>query len=140
MTGLILPEELAEAALAEPVVAPVVDGTSAPVADGTEVDTDGDGPESSPSKRGFRTMITAIPQAVQSRSIAMNAMSFCFAEGPRGRTTIVGVFPRRGLSGRSGMRIVIWPGRAGANACGGVCGYATAGAADGCGPELGWAG
>ena len=67
---------------------------------------------SSPSQRGLRQMITAMPHAVTSRSIVMNAMSFCFADGPRGRTTSVGVLPSRalrapgGTGGRSGMRIV----------------------------------
>lgn len=62
---------------------------------------------SSPSNRGFRQMITAMPHAVTSNSIAMNASSFCFADGPRGRTTTVAVLPRRGFTGRSGMRMVI---------------------------------
>ena len=69
---------------------------------------DGVGPKlSSPSNRGFRQMITAMPHAVTSNSIAMNASSFCFADGPRGRTTTVAVLPRRGFTGRSGMRMVI---------------------------------
>ena len=62
---------------------------------------------SSPSNRGFRQMITAMPHAVTSNSIAMNASSFCFADGPRERTTTVAVLPRRGFTGRSGMRMVI---------------------------------
>jgi hypothetical protein len=78
-------------------------------ATGADVVADGFAPRlSSPSQRGFRQMITAMPHAVTSRSIAMNARSFCFADGPRGRTTTVAVLPRRGFTGRSGMRIVIW--------------------------------
>jgi len=68
----------------------------------------GDG--SRPSQRGFRQMIMAMPHAVKSSSIAMKATSFCFIDGPRARTTRVGVFWRRGLTaltGRSGIRIVI---------------------------------
>ena len=75
---------------------------------GADVVADGPPPSASrPSQRGLRLMITAMPQAVTSINIAMNATSFCFAEGPRGRTTTVGVLPRRGFIGRSGMRTVI---------------------------------
>lgn len=85
-------------------------GERAPVAGDAEADADGAGAgRSSPRRPGLRQMITAIPQAVTSRSIAMNATSFCFAEGPRRRMTIVGIFARRMLTGRSGIRIVIWP-------------------------------
>ena len=130
------PELVADAVGAVPALA--VDAPGVP--DGVDAETDADGAApgtpSSPSHR-LKKMIPATPAAVQSTSIAAKATSFCVAEGPRGRTTTVAVFPRRGLSGRSGIRIVICPARAGANEWGGVCGYATAGDTFGCGPELG---
>lgn len=87
------------------VVVEVVDVAAGGVVERPE---DGVGPRlSSPSNRGFRQMITAMPHAVTSNSIAMNASSFCFADGPRVRTTTVAVLPRRGFTGRSGMRMVI---------------------------------
>jgi hypothetical protein len=97
-----------------------------------ETEAEGTPPGSSPRSRGLRQMITAMPHAVTSKSIAMNATSFCFAEGPRIRMTTVGVLARRGFStGRSGMRIVICgPLRAGNGA--GVNGCEAAS-----GPELG---
>ena len=62
----------------------------------------------------------------------MNATSFCFAEGPRARITTVGVLPRRMPTGRSGMRIVMFPAAAWrGNGCGVKGCDAT------CGPELG---
>ena len=83
---------------------------AAPVAGAADADGAGAGADrSSPSSAGLRQMITAIPQAVTRRSIAMNATSFCIADGPRRRMTIVGVFARRMLTGRSGIRIVICP-------------------------------
>lgn len=95
---------------------------------------------SSPSQRGLRQMITAIPHATKSSSIAMNAKSFCFGDGPRTRTTRVGVLARRGLSGRSGIRIVSCATPRWGNARG-VCGYdGLAGAAFRCGPDGGWPG
>jgi hypothetical protein len=73
---------------------------------------------SSPSQRGWRQMITAIPHAVTSSNIATKAASFCFIDGPRARTTIVGVLARRGTIGRSGMRTVICAGLRGLRPCG----------------------
>ena len=96
---------------------------------------------SRPIQRGLRQMITAMPHAVTRSSIAMKARSFCFADGPRGRTTSVGVLPRRaliafapgGTSGRSGMRIVIC-----AAARGFIGGVANGGGALAvCGPDPG---
>lgn len=140
-------DALAEAvALALAVATGVIEALGALVALGaltdpvpagaTEADVeDADDPSGSrPRSRGLRQMITAMPQAVTSTSIAMKATSFCFADGPRGRITIVGVLPRRMLpAGRSGMRIVMCPAPRGCtgNACG----------VNGCdaawGPELG---
>ena len=78
---------------------------------------------SSPSHFGFRQMITAIPHAVTRSNIAMNARSRCLVLGPRGRTTMVGVLPRRAFTGRSGMRIVICGAPRGCTGIGcGVCG------------------
>ena len=92
-----------------PVLLPVLGAPS--VADGitgTVGVADGAPPRfSRPSQCGLRQMITAMPQAVTSKSIAMNARSRCLVDGPRGRTTMVGVLPRRAFTGRSGMRIVI---------------------------------
>ena len=108
----------------------------APLTGAAEAEAEGVGgaSESSPRSPGLRQMITAMPQAVTIRSIAMNATSFCFADGPRGRMTIVGVLARRGFTGRSGMRIVMCPRPEGGNGCGVNGCDAT------CGPELGWAG
>ena len=69
-------------------------------------DADGVPPGSIPSSFGLRQMITAMPHAVTRSSIAMNATSFCFVDGPRWRTTMVFVLARRGFTGRSGIRIV----------------------------------
>lgn len=100
----------ADADEAAPLAEVAALGEMAPVAGDADADGAGAGAgRSSPRRPGFRQMITAIPQAVTRRSIAMNATSFCFAEGPRRRMTIVGVFARRMLTGRSGIRIVICP-------------------------------
>lgn len=86
-----------------------------------------------PSHPGFRQMMTAIPHAVTSTSIAMKATSFCAALGPRGWTTTV---IARGRRGRSGIRIVgcIAPrGTAnggGVNGCDGTWGIGVTGASD----------
>jgi len=111
------------AVLAAVLAAVLVIGGAAPLLSDAPIDAALDGGRgtvgSRPSQRGFRQMMTAIPQAVTRRSIAMKARSFCLADGPRGRTTSVGVLPRRGFNGRSGMRIVICAtARAGAGAPG----------------------
>lgn len=99
-----------------PPVAPgpvevAVDTVDVPFADGSGTAVGATvlfgGGGSRPTHAGRCQITTAIPHAVEMRSIAMNATSFCFVVGPRGRTTTVGVFGRRGFSGRSGMRIVI---------------------------------
>lgn len=102
------PPGTAALAVDEAVMAGLAEGASELVAPDVEAVGAGIGKiGSSPSQRGFRQMITAIPHATKSSSIAMKATSFCFGDGPRTRTTRVGVLARRGLSGRSGIRIVI---------------------------------
>ena len=82
---------------------------------GTFVDTEAEPPAaaapapaapggaSSPSQLGLRHTMTAVPTAVTRRSIAMNTASFWKVDGPRGRTTTVGV---RGRLGRSAIGTV----------------------------------
>ena len=56
-----------------------------------------------PKSCGARQMTMPRPMRLTSKSITENTASFCRVDGPRGRTTTVGV---RGRRGRSGMRIV----------------------------------
>lgn len=95
-------------------------------------------PTERPIHDGLRQTMTAIPQHVTSTSIATKATSFCLAEGPRRRTTIVCARGRRGRL-TIGTVCFIAPlfaeaGTAGALNCGGVkgcdgCGCAGGGAA-----------
>ena len=64
----------ADVAPAEPALAE--EAPSAPDAGGAGDVGAGSTPGSSPSQRGLATMIPAMPAAVQSRSITMNAKSF----------------------------------------------------------------
>ena len=56
-----------------------------------------------PKSCGARQSTMPRPMRLTRMSIAENTMSFCRVDGPRARTTTVGV---RGRRGRSGMRIV----------------------------------
>lgn len=108
-----------------------------------------------PKSCGARHKTIASPIKLTSTSMTEKTKNFCRADGPRGRTTTVGV---RGRRGRSGMRIVsaTCPGRtggrpsaAGLNACGvfpvAPCGGTARippelGVPTRCGPDDGWFG
>lgn len=94
------------AVVAAGAVVVAVVGATPPLGAGTAL-TVARGSGSRPTHAGRCQITTAIPQAVKSMSIAAKATSFCRAEGPRARTTTVGVLGRRGLIGRSGIRTVM---------------------------------
>lgn len=98
--------------------------------------------EPKPKSCGARHSTIPRPMRLTRTSMMEKTKSFCFVDGPRARTTTVGV---RGRRGRSGMRIVsaTCPGRTGgnpsatgSNACGVLPVGACAGAAR-MPPELG---